>query len=275
MTNRSKPLRWLAEAGLGAVSLMTLLPLLYMVMSSFKTMKENTKPLSLPGSLNWDNYATVFRDSNVLSLFGNSLLVTTVSMLLIIFVGSMAGYVLGRSRKKWANGVYLFFLSGMMIPFIGTIVPLYQLVKSLHLIDNLLLLILVPIGGAMPMVILIYTGFVKSVPRELEESAYIDGSGYLRTYFQIVFPLLMPATSAVVITNIIALWNDFMTPLMFISSEGKMTIALGIYAFMSEKMKDWGAVYALTTLTVVPLILVFLLGQRQFYKGITSGAVKG
>ncbi len=275
MTAPSKRWRWLAETALGAAALLMLLPLLYMTVSSFKTMKENAKPLSLPGSLNWDNYGTVFTESNVFRMFGNSLFVTTVSMILIVIVGSMAGYVIGRSRKRWANGVYLFFLSGMMIPFIGSIVPMYQMVKSLHMIDNLLLLILIPIGGAMPMVILIYTGFVKSVPRELEESAHIDGSGFLRTYFHIVFPLLLPATSAVVITNIIALWNDFMTPLLFISSESKHTIALGIYAFMSEKTKDWGAVYALTTVTVMPLVLVFLFGQKQFYKGITSGAVKG
>lgn len=112
MTRGSRSWRWLAEIALAAAALFMLLPLLYMAISSFKTMKENAKPLSLPGSLNWNNYGTVFAESNVFRMFGNSLFVTTISMLLIIIVGSMAGYVLGRSRKRWANGVYLFFSAG-------------------------------------------------------------------------------------------------------------------------------------------------------------------
>lgn len=257
------------------LALIVLSPILYMVINSFKSDAQLTlNPVSFPTQLYFDNYINVFSKTHIITKFLNTVLVTSLSLIGLILTGSMAGYILGRSGRKWSNAVYVYFLTGAMVPFFASLVPIYRLVHQLGLMDNRFVLVILPVGGGLPFVIMLYTGFVKTVPKEIEESAYIDGSGFINTYFKIVFPLLLPATVAVLITNVIGFWNDFLTPLLFISTESKQTLALGVYAFMSEKLTNYASIYAYTTITILPLIIMFLFLQKYFYKGLVMGSLK-
>ena len=267
--------RFVFELMMVLMALLVLSPIIYMVLSSFRTDKQlSVNPIALPNSLYLDNYIRAFTDTNILTKLFNTVFVSVSTLGVLVFIGSMAGYVLGRVRRRWAHLVYFFFLTGAMIPFIGSIVPMYRLIGSLGLLDHMLVLIILPLGGHLPFVIMLYTGFIKSVPKEIEESAYIDGSGFINTYVKIVFPLMLPATVAVIITNIIGVWNDFLTPLLFISSDHKQTLALGVFSYMSEKITSYASVYAYTTLAILPLILIFLFLQKYFYKGLIVGSLK-
>ncbi len=162
-----------------------------------------------------------------------------------------------------------------MVPFQAGMVPLYQLINWLQLTDTQFSLVLIYAGGAIPMSILIYAGFIKTVPVELEEAAQIDGCGTFRSMVQILFPLLKPATVSVIVLNIIPIWNDFLTPLIFLSSIDTKTLPVGMWNFIGIRTSDFGPIFAFSVLTSIIPIVMFLLLQKHFYKGITAGAVKG
>lgn len=209
------------EAVMLLLSLVVLFPVLYAVVSSFKTRSEIGEPLSLPHSLYLGNYENVFINLNVLGMLKNSFIVVAASMILIVLIGSLAAYPLGRKSKGIYMMLYLFFLSGLMIPFSAGIVPLFQLIKGLRLMNSLGALILVSTGSLMPITIMVFSAYVKSIPRELEEAAIMDGCGRISVFMRIILPLLKPAVITIVIINTLPVWNDFFNPLLFISSESK------------------------------------------------------
>ena len=235
------------EAVMLLLSLVVLFPVLYAVVSSFKTRSEIGEPLSLPHSLYLGNYENVFINLNVLGMLKNSFMM-----------------------------LYLFFLSGLMIPFSAGIVPLFQLIKGLRLMNSLGALILVSTGSLMPITIMVFSAYVKSIPRELEEAAIMDGCGRISVFMRIILPLLKPAVITIVIINTLPVWNDFFNPLLFISSESKRTLPIAIYSFVKQNgAADYGSIFAVSVISIIFPILLFLCFQEQFYKGMASGAVKG
>lgn len=258
------------------LGLLQLFPIFYALVSSFKTRKEIGNPLSFPTGFYLGNYENVVESLKIGTMLLNSFLVTAVTMTLVIFIGALAAYPLGRRTDKGFMMVYLFFLSGIMIPFSAGLVPLFQLVQRMGLMDSLGALVFVSGGGLMPVTIMVYAGFVKSVPRQLEEAATMDGCGYIRCFFRIIMPLLKPATVTIVIMNILPIWNDFFNPLIFISSEEKRTLPLAVYTFIKQNgTADFGAVFSVSMIAVIFPILLFLCFQKQFFKGVAAGAVKG
>ena len=257
------------------LSFIILSPIAYTILSSFKTKAEVNRALSLPSSLYLENFIEAWTVSNFPTLFINSVLISFSAVAGVIIIGAMAAYPLSRRKEKIFSLTYMFFLSAMMIPFQAGMIPLYRLVQSIGLMNNRVTLILLGMTGAIPMTILIYSGFIKTVPRELEEAALIDGSGYLGKFFIILFPLLKPATGSVIILNLLPIWNDFFTPFLFLSTPGKRTLPTGIYSFIGARSTDYGPIYAISMLTLIVPVIVFLSMQKYFYKGIVAGAVKG
>jgi raffinose/stachyose/melibiose transport system permease protein len=250
------------------------IPVLNIILSSFKTNEEINRVFTLPSSFNFSNYARVFESSSVLMNIANSFFITGSTILIAVYVTSMASYTLARRKEAFFQILYFVFISASMIPIAANLVPLYVLINKLGLVDTRTSIILISIASAIPMGVLLYTGFIKGITRSLEESASIDGCGRFNVFIKIIFPLLRPITVTYIVISSISVWNDFLMPLLFIRTESKKTITLAVYSFMSEYVNDWGAIYALLTIAFIIPVVFFILNQKHFYGGVTDGAIK-
>ena len=256
-------------------ALIMLYPLFVMVMSSFKSNAEIfTSPIALPQAIGFHNLQKVWTQTNFPLYLGNSLLVTTSSVLLILIFATMAAYAIARYDFKWSGIVLMFFLSGMTVPLKLAIIPLFIQLNSLHLLDTYLGLILVYTAMGIPSAVFIMTGFLRALPRELEESARIDGANEFVILWQVMLPLARPALVIVAIQNAVPIWNDFFFPLILITSDNLKTLPQGLTVFMGEFVTDWGVLFTGLTLAALPVTLLYILLSRQFIAGLTQGAVK-
>lgn len=259
---------------LGIISLIIILPILHIVLSAFKTNAEIARMTIFPGSLYLNNFKTVFENPYTLFAFFNSLILVAVSLFLIVMITSLASYGLSRRKEKIFTVLYIIFLMAMIIPAVSSMVPLYKLIASLSLMDTRFALILIYTTSGIPMGILMFTSFTKTVPVSLDEAAMIEGCSYLTRFYKIIFPLLRPITASLIIMRLPAIWNDFMMPLLFIRDQWKKPITLVVYAFSWEHQQDFGAIFALLVMAMIPPIVFFMIGQRNIYKAIAAGAVK-
>jgi raffinose/stachyose/melibiose transport system permease protein len=255
--------------------LIVIMPVVYVLSSSLKTTEEINRVHLWPSSLNWSNYANVFHNQAAVTGLWNSAVITVASLLTAVLLTSLAGYALGRRKERLFSFLYLLFLSAMMIPVGSNLVSLYSLLKSMHLTNTRTGLVLIYAAQAIPMGILLYSGFVKTIPKELDEAATIDGSSYWGRFFRIILPLMKPVTITFIVISAINIWNDFLMPLLFITSEMKRTLPLAVYTFTSSHAADLGSIYAMLTIAIVPPVLFFIWMQKYFFQGLTAGAVKG
>ena len=251
-------------------------PLLIMLVSSLKTTAEIFEsPLGLvPETIRWSNYVDAWNQANFGTYFRNSIFVGIVSVLLILFLGSMAAYVLARFSFPGNRAIYLLFLAGFMIPVRLAIVPLFIMMRDLSLLDTLWSLILVYVASGMPFTIFLLVNFFRHIPRDLEDAAVLDGAGPFQVYYQIMLPLVRPALATVGLFHFLNVWNDFFFPLIFIRSEELRTVPLGVSTFFGEFTNDWALLFAALSISIVPVIVVYLLASRQFIAGLTAGAIK-
>lgn len=276
MRKRGNKVRgWIFQILIFLIAALFIFPVAYQVLASFKDRSQINDPLSFPTSFYTGNYQEAFTEGEFFTLLKNSVLVAVLILLIVILCSSLAAYVMARNNGKVYKLLYLYFLSGIMVPFQAGMIPLYKLINSMGLTDSIWSLVIIQAGTTIPMGILIYSGFVKSIPVELEEAARIDGCGVVKAFFKIVFPLLKPATISAVIINIIPIWNDFLTPLLFISSQDKRTLPIGMYSFMGERTADMGPIFAFSVLVCIIPVGLFLFMQKYFYKGLAAGAIKG
>jgi len=266
--------------------LLFMVPFLLVVLNSAKTSAEIiNSPVAWPG--NWGqmfkNIATIFESPIVryTSAFINSLIITVLSLAAIAFFSAMAAWVLVRNKKGWSTALFLMFVSAMVIPFQVVMFPLVQWFRIIG--DSLRLpllgtyhgIIFAYLGFGCSMTIFILHGFIKGVPLELEEAATIDGCGQVRTFFNVVLPLLMPAFVTVLILNGIWIWNDYLLPLLVLGTSGGMkTIPLAVAAFAGAFVKQWDLILTSTLLAMIPIIVLFLFAQRYIIKGMVEGAIK-
>ncbi|QGQ99501.1 carbohydrate ABC transporter permease [Paenibacillus psychroresistens] len=269
---RSLPL----ELVLILISLLFLYPIYYLFIGSLKEPNDFYDTFSFPTTLYLGSYEKVFDKINFFNGLWNSTLVTLSSLTLTIIIGSMAGYILARMNERFFRYAFIFILSGMIIPTIGNLIPLFKLAISLHLMNTRIFLVILYTASQLPFATFLYSAFTKSIPRELEESASMDGCGRFRNFWRIIFPLLLPATGTYVITNVYIIWNDFLTPLVFLSQEKKMTLMPLVFQFMANSQSiDYGPVFAASVMTVLPVIVLFLFTQKYMLKGLVVGSVKG
>lgn len=261
---------------LGVWSLIVLFPLYTMVANSLKRQRDIFRnPFSLPWPLEFDGYLTAWSDGRFDLYFRNSIFVTTVSLFLIVFLGSLAAYALANWRGRWSTGIYILFIAGLMIPIrIGTI-NLFQIVQALGLTDTVFSLIPVYTAMGLPIAVFVLTAFIRSIPHELIDAAYVDGASEWRIYYSIILPLVRPALATVIIFNLIPIWNDLWFPLIFIRAEDQRTVILGVSLLFGQYQTNWTRILAALALSALPILILYLLMSKQFIKGLTAGAVKG
>ena len=253
-----------------------LIPSLFLINSSFRKSGEIlSNPLAVSGSLDFSNFVTVFESGNFKIYVFNSFVVTLFAEIIIVIFGLLAGYALAKFKFKLNKFIYLIFLSGLLIPAKLALVPLFIQLKNMNLLDSRLGLILVYSAGALPAAVFIFTGFIKTLPSDLDNAARIDGASEIQIFMKIMVPLIMPVTSIVGIYTAIPIWNDLLLPLVFIRDTSKMTIMQGLTVFFGEHANDWGALFAGLTLAALPLVFLYMILSKQFIRGLTNGAVKG
>ncbi|MEK4435914.1 carbohydrate ABC transporter permease [Paenibacillus sp. FSL K6-2862] len=251
-------------------------PIFFNLMSAFKSNGEIMRnALSLPTSLYLENFKYLLTETEFPRAILNSLILTVVSIVMQILIIPMAGYAIERRNARWTNFVFLYFLAGMMIPFQAYMIPLFKELKMLGLYGSLAGPILVYIAGAIGFGCLLYTSFVKGIPKEIEEAAEIDGCSRYGIFWKIVFPLLGPVTASMIILNGLGIWNDFLMPMLVLPSGEPKTMVVEIYRYIGEFSSRWDMIFAGTALSVVPVLIVFVALQRYFVKGISAGATKG
>jgi raffinose/stachyose/melibiose transport system permease protein len=274
-TSRFKTSRIAEYLTVYAFTIIVLLPLMYILVSSFKTGAEFNRVLSLPSSLNFINFTRSLNSPLVTNGFINSLIITIGAITLAVGTSALAGYIIARRPEKIFFFIYLFFLSSLMIPVSANLVSIYSLMKSLGLTNNRGGLILIEAAGAIPVGILIYVGFVQTIPRELDEAAIVDGCGLFGRFWWIIVPLLKPALISHAVLSSLGIWNDFLIPLLLINSNDKKPLTLAVYSFTNDHNSDYGAINATLIMAIIPPVIFFVFMQRYFYEGITAGSVKG
>lgn len=254
---------------------MILYPLFNMLMSSFKTTRDIMRlPFSLPKSFDFSNYASVWIDKGFGGYFMNSLFYTLLSMAFVVLFGSMAAFGVSRYAYKGNTLIYMLFLSGIMLPLKAAVIPLFQIIKGLGLMDNPLAVIFIFIAMGIPSTVFILSGFMKTLPVALEQAARIDGASELRIYSQIVIPICMPSIALVVIYNSVPIWNEFFFPLVFLQSDRLKTLPVGLSSFIGQHSTNWALLFTGLSMAIMPMLVMYLLMSKYFIKGMTAGAVK-
>ena len=251
-------------------------PFLWMVSAALKTNNEIFRAGTnlFPKGLAFENFERAWVQANISQYFINTVTIAVGSVLLVLVTTSMMGYVLGRYRFPGRHLVVGIFVATVFLPKGYTIIPIFDLIHSLGLNGTLTGVILAQSGGAHVIFILLFAGYFGQLPKELEEAAIVDGAGFLRVFLQIMLPLAKPVIATVVIMQLIASWNDFLLPLVLTLPTPELrTLSVGMYAFRGEYFIDWSGMAAAATISIIPIILVFLAMQRYFIEGI-AGAVK-
>ena len=250
-------------------------PLLWMVVSSFKpTLEVYGRPWSLPSTWRFDNYSTAW-EMGVSQYFVNSLLVTAITTAAVLAVAALAAYAMVRLRNWVSRLTMLIVMGALVISPQVSIVPLYDLLGRVGLLDTYTAMILPYVAYRLPMAILLIRAVFLEVPRELEEASRLDGCGSFRTFLNVYWPVSAGVLATAAILTIYYTWNEFLFALIFIDSDSLRTIPAGLMAFRDALATDWGVLLAGLTIAALPIVVVFLLGQRFLIAGITAGSVKG
>ncbi|SDE64810.1 raffinose/stachyose/melibiose transport system permease protein [Paenibacillus sp. UNCCL117] len=254
-----------------------LYPLLWLALYSLKSNEEILSGafFALPASPQWKNFTDAIQAGNYLQYLKNSLFVTTVTMLGVLLLSSLASFAISRFRWKYGQAVMVVFLIGMMIPLQATLLPLMIIFKHMSILNTHLSIILPYIAFQTPIAIFILSGFMKSIPAEIEESAIMDGAGVLRIFRSVILPISVPPMMTVCILTFINIWNEYILAATFISSERLKTLPFGVNSFVSQYSVNYGAIGAFLVLGALPVIIIYFLLADKITKGMVAGAVKG
>ncbi len=255
------------------------LPLYLAVVNVFKTLEQiRYRPIALPNPFILDNLITVITRPDNLLFEGlkYSLLITVSSVILLVVFSSTIGFYIARSNSKLSRFLLFLFVAGMLIPPQVTLIPITQLLKFMGLMGSFPGLILYLSGsGMLSFAVFVYAGFVKSIPRELDESAILEGASRFTLFWRIIFPLMRPATATVVIFLSLWTWNEFLLPLIIVGPSQGITITTGIYTAVGTYTSDYGQIFSLMFLSALPMLAFFFLLQKEFIAGLTAGSLKG
>lgn len=261
---------------MGLCSLVALFPIVWVIMSSFKTNAEIlSNGIGLPSSLSPDGYISALTISPILKYFGNSVVITVITTVLNVLFLAMAAYVFARARFRGKNLLYFILSLSLVVPTTALLQPVYSVVNTMGLYDTKMGLILVYTAINMPMSLLILRGTFQSIPRALEEAAYLDGAGFLRTFFQIVMPCAKGGLTSAAVLTFLNSWNEFTFALMLTNGQDARTLPLSLSYFTAQFSFNYTAMFAAVTIAVIPSIIVFAVFQEQVVSSLTAGSVKG
>lgn len=257
-----------------ALSFLVLTPFAMIFVNSLKNSRESALfGLNLPKEFLWKNYAFVLSKPAVIRGFMNTIFIGAVTVLFTNISAAMAAYVVQRRPGKVSKTAYYLFLMGLIIPV--SIIPTIRLMMDLGIHNTYGGIILYYIAVNLPFTVFLFTGFISSVPKEMDEAAMIEGCGRLRIFFQIILPLLSTVFVTSTIIVAISVWDDFIGPFYLISDYKKWTIVLNIYSFVSQYETNWGVVFAFLMLVMTPILVLYFALQRYIISGVTAGSVKG
>ncbi|MFJ9241135.1 carbohydrate ABC transporter permease [Streptomyces sp. NPDC101776] len=254
------------------------LPLYLAIVNVFKKNSQITSdPMGLPGPFTLGNLISVFDspDDDLVGTLVRTLVITAVSMAGVVLLGSMLGYYLGRHQGPIQRLMTMTLLLGLAVPFQVILIPVTQVLKPLHLLNTYAGLVIFNVGYYIPFAVLVFSRFVREIPRELDEAAALDGAGPVRVFTRIIFPLMHPAMASVAIFVSVWVWNDFVNPLILLGPETGTTIMTGIYRSLGQFNSDFGTTFAFMFVASLPLLILFLALQKRFVSGLASGATKG
>lgn len=258
-------------------SLLVVLPLLWVLVSSFKTTDEVLgSPLTPPGGFEWQNYVTAWTDSGVGRYFGNTVIVVGSALVIVMILGAMCSYVLARFRFFGNRFIYYLMLGGLTFPVFLAIVPLFFILQNFGLLNTLPGLIVTYVAFALPFTVFFLHAFFKTLPHDVYEAAQVDGAGEWRTFFQVMLPMARPGMASVAIFNFLGLWNQFLLPIALNTNTDNFVLTQGMASFQSQAgyAVDFGALFAAVVITVTPVLVVYIIFQRQLRGSVVAGALK-
>lgn len=257
-------------------SLVNLVPLAVVALGAFKNTAEiYLGPFVLPNVWSLRNFDTALLKANVLNGIGNSFLYGLLSVALIVALATMAAFVLSRYSGRLIGGIYIYFVLGVLVPVQATFIPLVSMVARIGGQNSVLTMIVIYVTFNLPLSILLITGYMKGVPRELDEAAKIDGCAVFQTFYRIVAPLSIPSVATAAILGFINVYNDLIFANLFVSSQARQTVTQVINGFSAQYNTDMGATFAALVVAILPMIIVFMCFQEKVINGLSAGAVKG
>ena len=259
-----------------SAAVVAIAPFIFMVINSFKEKFEMlTKGVfSLPEKLDISNYKEVI-EGNFLSYFINSVIVLVVSLFILLMLSAFAAYPLSRFKFKLKGVIYSLIVACMSIPVHITLIPIFKMSQGMHMYDSIWALIGPYVAMGIPISVFILTSFMEQIPKEIEEAAAIDGCGKTRMFFSIILPMAKPGLSTLAIYNGVNMWNEFIFAYTLTQSQGNRTLPLAVWEFQGQYSMNTPMIMSVLTLTVLPMILLFIFAQDKLIKGMAAGAVKG
>lgn len=259
------------------VAVIQLFPLIWLIDFSLGSSNEmfTNGLLIIPEKIRWDNYVKAFVDGNFLHYLRNSILINTLAVLLVVIISIMAAFACQRMKWKLSGLVSTLLVLGMMIPIHATLLPNYKIYNTLHLTDSIWALLIPYVAFSLPQGMFLMTGFLQSVPKELEEAAVMDGCGIYRIVFQIVTPLLKPSIATVAIMTFLNNWNEFMMASTYLSSPKWKTLPFSVLEFTGEYSSNYAVQFAVMALTAASAVIIYIILNKHITKGVAMGAVKG
>lgn len=268
---------WIGDiAGLLICFVVFVIPFLFMVINSLKERREANKlSLSLPTKFEWSNFVEVFQtnDYQILTAFKNSIILMVGAVVILVVFSAMAGYVIQRRKDRSVKIASTIIMTGLMIP--AAILPTIWVMQTLHIYKTMPGMILVEVALHTPFTIMLYRGFMSTIPIELEEAAYIDGCTPFQVFRMIIFPLLKPVTSTVVILDAVTIFNDFTNPLYFFPGNENATMQVTLYNYMGQFSSAYNLLFADVLIITIPMLIIFLIFNNKIVDGMVAGSVKG
>ncbi|MDW7754545.1 MAG: carbohydrate ABC transporter permease [Brevefilum sp.] len=256
------------------ITVIVFIPIYLVTINALKDkVQASSMGVELPSELHWENFATVVEKGKLGQAFANSLQYATFSSIIGVLLSASAAYVLSRNRTKFNRFLYFMIIMGIALPI--NFVTLTKIMQVTQLINSQIGIIILYSATQIPFSVFVIYAFVESVPRELDEAAIIEGCNPLQLFTYIILPLLTPALVTTAILNFLNVWSEFLIPIYFLNSSDKWPMTLAIYNFFGQFQADWSLVSADIVLTILPVIIIYLFGQRYIISGITSGAIKG
>jgi raffinose/stachyose/melibiose transport system permease protein len=274
-TNRS----WtqaLLYTGAIALFVIQVFPLLYVLTNSLRTPSTAMRGFGIiPNEFHFRNYIQAWTMTGMGHYFLNSVLVTFIATVVTVILTALAGYALARIRFPGRQVLFIVILSGMVIPSQVTLIPLYLFLEKINWLNTYWALVFPYIAMQSPFAIFVFRNYFLTIPRELEESAIMDGCGMFRVFWQIMLPLALPATATVVIFSFMADWSEFLYATTFVNNPSMMTLPTGLIHFQGQYTNNWPLLFSAIIMIIIPVLIVFMFLQRYFVRGLTAGAVKG
>lgn len=274
ITDRKRVLFRFVEVLMILLSLAMLLPFYFAFINSIKSSGESSLlNFAFPSELHFENYISVFGEAHILRGLKNSVIISGTSVFFLILLASLTAFVIDRRNTKTTKFIFNFFVFGI-IPS-GFLIPTVYTLKAIGLYGTFAGLDMIYIAGGAPTAVFLITGFMKTVPKAMDESAILDGCGMLKLFFKIIFPQLKPIIATTIIISFMASWNDFISPMIYLTKSSQYTIPMSVYAFNSMYNTQWEKVFAVLLMAAAPIIIVYAIAQEYIIEGMTAGAVKG